>query len=242
MRAMASQHDHSPGNLGGAVVLLIIAGGAAAGATQTDQTGPILAFIGALLVVVITAVTANRRQAHQLAAEAERHRESLQSESDRLKQRLDHEQQLTDVEHLRELFDAAMAAFETAHVAATNLTLALQAQGNAESRRTAWTTFTDGLTNVAVELHRLELRLPPEHSVVTSYDLVRLRLFERADQLVPIETSQVITGAEVQEATRLITSNLDALKDFARAAREKIGVSDELAKHLPDDTARLLCG
>jgi hypothetical protein len=50
--------------------VVVVGGGAIAVATSTSETGPILAFVGALLVAVIAASTADRRQEHALEAEA----------------------------------------------------------------------------------------------------------------------------------------------------------------------------
>jgi ABC-type nickel/cobalt efflux system permease component RcnA len=122
--------------VGGVIVLIIIAGGAAAGATQSDETGPILAFVGALLVVVITALTTSRRLDRQLSAQSMSSRELLQAEGQRLQQRLDHERKLADVEHRRHLFDEAVAAFERFHTALNSHAVSLQHE-NTESRRNA---------------------------------------------------------------------------------------------------------
>jgi hypothetical protein len=50
-----------------AAATTVVATGAIAGATATDDTGPILAFVGALVVALITAYTTERRQREQLA-------------------------------------------------------------------------------------------------------------------------------------------------------------------------------
>jgi membrane protein implicated in regulation of membrane protease activity len=49
--------------VGGATV--VVGGAAVAAATSTDQTGPILAFAGALIVSLIAAYTTDRRQRAQ---------------------------------------------------------------------------------------------------------------------------------------------------------------------------------
>jgi ABC-type nickel/cobalt efflux system permease component RcnA len=55
---------------GGTVVVVTVA---VLGASATDNTGPILAFVGAVLVALIAAFTAGRRQKRALDAESERH-------------------------------------------------------------------------------------------------------------------------------------------------------------------------
>lgn len=64
----------------------MVTGGALAAVLVGDQTGPILAFTGVLVI----AVAAQYRQ-----------NVSLKAEHERLDARLDHERQLQDVEHLR---------------------------------------------------------------------------------------------------------------------------------------------
>src|SRR4051794_27985524 len=87
---------------GGTVVVSVLA---IVGAAQTDYVAPILTFTGAILVALITAHTANRRQQRALEAEAARHRETLEAERQRLtdqldaealrhRERLDHERRL----------------------------------------------------------------------------------------------------------------------------------------------------
>lgn len=99
--------------------MIVVAGGAAvAGATQTNQTAAILAFAGAILVAIIAAYTAGRRQVRALRAERERQAD-----------RLAHERQLQDVEHLRQFLDEAAAAFEAAHDALVELSAELAAVG-----------------------------------------------------------------------------------------------------------------
>src|SRR5204863_5211588 len=65
--------------------------------TTKSNTGPWLAFAGALIVAVLTAVFTQRRQAQQLAAEERR-----------LKIQLEHERQLRDVSELREVLTEAV--------------------------------------------------------------------------------------------------------------------------------------
>lgn len=89
--------------MGGAVVLI---GGGAVGAVAvsgSSQTGPILAFVGVILVALLTAYFANRRQADQLNAEAERQRRQLA-----------HDRQLHDLSELRGVLDEALERAETA--------------------------------------------------------------------------------------------------------------------------------
>lgn len=97
---------------GGAVIVLV--GAAAVGASQTDHTGPLLAFVGALLVSLIAAVTAGRRQ-----------KRSLDAERTRLTDQLAHDRKLHDLEHLRVLLDEAMEAYELAYRASVGFAVAM---------------------------------------------------------------------------------------------------------------------
>jgi hypothetical protein len=137
---------------------------------------------------------------------------------------------MADVEHLRELLDAAVAAFETAHAGLAELSIALGHGNNQERRKNTWITVNDGLTRVGVELHRLELRFPLEHRIVTSYGRVHSRLYDRLQPMFGFEAKQVLTSSQGQEVKDHAQKTLDALRDFATAAREEIGVANTLAR------------
>jgi hypothetical protein len=72
------------------------------GASATDDTGPILAFVGAVLVALIAAFTAGRRQ-----------KRALEAESGRLAQQLEHERELVDLAAVRSLLDEAASALQS---------------------------------------------------------------------------------------------------------------------------------
>lgn len=71
----------------------------ASAASDSAYIGPTAALIGALLVAIIAAVTANRRLTKQLAAEHARHAAEL-----------NHDRELADLSDLRALFDEAALA------------------------------------------------------------------------------------------------------------------------------------
>jgi hypothetical protein len=99
----------------GVVVAGTVAVGAAAigVAASTNETGPILAFVAALMVVLITAYTTNRRQDRALAAEQERQDRALAAEQARLNRELEEERQRLD-HHLRhERFQIDLADLRT---------------------------------------------------------------------------------------------------------------------------------
>lgn len=70
--------------------------------------GPILAFVGVLLVAFLTAYFARRRLDKQLRAEAERHDANLAAERERLTRQLRHDRHLDHIDAMRKvLIDAA---------------------------------------------------------------------------------------------------------------------------------------
>jgi hypothetical protein len=84
-------------------------------ASSSEQTGPILAFAGALTVALITALTAQRRLRSQLAAE-----------EGRLASQLRHDRTLRDLDELRSLLDEAAVAAASAMKAFLDLNVAAQ--------------------------------------------------------------------------------------------------------------------
>jgi hypothetical protein len=84
-------------------------------ASSSDQTGPILAFAGALTVALITAVTAQRRLRSQLAAE-----------EGRLASQLRHDRTLRDLDELRSLLDEAAVGAASAMSAFLDLSVKAQ--------------------------------------------------------------------------------------------------------------------
>ena len=83
---------------GGTVVVVTVA---VLGASSTDNTGPILAFVGAVLVALTAAYTAGRRQAR-----------ALEAESGRLAQQLEHDRELADLAAVRSALDEAALALQ----------------------------------------------------------------------------------------------------------------------------------
>lgn len=90
----------------------VIGGGAIVGASSTDNTAPILAFVGALLVALLTAYSAHRLQAASLAAEDKRQQRALSEESARQRQQLRHDRQLHDLRDLREVVESSLGAYD----------------------------------------------------------------------------------------------------------------------------------
>jgi hypothetical protein len=228
------QHHGIPGgDAGGAIILVVIAGGATAGATQTSETGPILAFVGALLVVVITAVTANRRQVSQLAAERERHREMLESQSQRLDVQLAHDRKIADIQHLRELLDVMASAYESAETTGretlTALTIFGEEGDGGVRRQEAYFASRGAIRALATELHRLEMRFSSTDLVFVQFAATLKHLEARQEimQKAWIDSEQIQSGGErwKDNVGHAADASL-AFTRFAAAARKEIGVRE----------------
>ena len=160
--------DPTPAGLaaGGAVVVVVATGGAAAAAESSNWIAPIIALVGAVFVAVLTAITTNRRQAKQLAAEEER-----------LRRELAHQRDLGELAHLREFFDDLAAAFEQRVEAVTEwATFVRSARTKPSEEEEAPEGFTDASGSVldatarmAIAMRRLGLRLPVDHEVTSAY-------------------------------------------------------------------------
>jgi hypothetical protein len=231
---MSVQHDHGTGSPGGAILLLVVAGGAAAGATQTSQTGPVLAFVGALLVVVITAVTTNRRQSQQLSAEADRHRETLNAEAERLDSQLAHDRKLANIQHLRELLDVMAAAYEAVASTGTSLlsvlsTWAEDEEGGVGRRREAYDAANTSRLAMATELHRLEMRFEGDDPVFIEFNAATDAFNERHEVLKRAWIDSVQLDQNGEGWRQAVDNGADAaqaFRRFAAAARVEIGVRE----------------
>lgn len=194
-----------------AALVTVVAGGALAAVLVGDQTGPILAFTGVLVI----AVAAQYRQ-----------NVSLKAERERLDARLDHERQLQDVEHLRQFLDEAAAAFEAAHDTLVELSAELVEVGR---RLDTFRQAVDTAVGVNVMLRRMAVRFPREHPAYVGYEKVRDAINERMDHLDPIvrrladdETARA-TDEEARRAAELAIVARDHFGDFADAARAEVG-------------------
>jgi hypothetical protein len=216
---------------GVAAVLGIAAGGAAVAVVNANETA-ILTFAGVLIVAIITAVTADRRQDKQLNAEHERHGDLLQAERDRLDARLIHERKLADVEHLRQLLDDAAPAYESARVAllefAVSLATSVERPGRSQLIDRNYTEAVGRRTAAEVELHRLEMRLHSDHPVCSEYkrtcNLLRTRSFRLGD-VVRGRDPALLQGDNNFTDLRLGREAADAFSRFTSAARDEIGAA-----------------
>jgi hypothetical protein len=117
--------DRGDATVGGAVIVI---GGLAVGtATQVHSSlvGPILTFVGVILVALLTAWFTKQRQRADLAAERERqekaleaenarHRQTISADFGRLDKQLAHDRRLADLADLRGVLDEAAIALDRA--------------------------------------------------------------------------------------------------------------------------------
>lgn len=194
-----------------AAFVIVVVGGTLAAVVVGDQTGPILAFTGVLVI----GVAAQYRQ-----------NVSLKAERARLDARLAHERQLQDVEHLRQFVDEAAEAFETAHEAVVELVAELAEVGR---RLNTYQQAVSSAVGVNVMLRRVAVRFAREHPVYVGYLAVRNAINERMDHLDPIvrrlgeDEAATATDEEAQHATKLAIAARDQFGDFLDAARAEVG-------------------
>jgi len=134
-----------------ATVLVVagVAAGAIAWADSTKQTAPILAFIGVILVAVITAWTTDRRQHRQLGDERKR-----------LSTRLEHERSQADLADLRTVLANALAASNAARQAAINAYIKPELRDEANP----------AMQEMEMSLDRMRIRLGKEDPIVEAFE------------------------------------------------------------------------
>jgi hypothetical protein len=141
-------------------VVLVTAAGGAAAATQTDIATPLLTLIGALAVAVIAAVTAGRRQRREIAAARQR-----------LRDQLDHDRRLRELEHLRTFFDEAAALFEDAENALIAHAVALEPDSgiDEEDYNRRFDQSYSAKNAIGVLAQRVELRFAEDHELTQAF-------------------------------------------------------------------------
>jgi hypothetical protein len=100
--------------VGGGVVIVTAGTATAAAVTAHNALAPILAFVGVILVALLTAYFTKRRQEDQLLAERDRQDAALVAENERLQHQLAHDRQLHDLAELRSVIDEALQNAEVA--------------------------------------------------------------------------------------------------------------------------------
>lgn len=149
---------------GGAGDDLVVAGGTAAvgtvavlGTSGSSNAAPTLAFVGALLVALLTAYTAQRRQRTQLDAEA-----------NRLAQQLDHERQLQDLSDLREIMEDALDMADSARLAIAYARIATAA-GDADEAEEQLAALRKEMRRMLNITNQLQIRLADRDPLLVAY-------------------------------------------------------------------------
>ena len=135
------------------ILLVLVTAGVAAGAVawadSTKETGPILAFIGVIMVAAITAWMTDRRQHRQ-----------LQDERERLKARLEHERSQADLADLRMVLADALPASNAARQAAINAYIRPELRDAANP----------SMQEMEMSLDRMRIRLGKEDPIVRAFE------------------------------------------------------------------------
>jgi hypothetical protein len=146
--------------VGGSTVVLAAA--VIVGANQTGNTGPILAFSGAVLVALVTWYAADRRQ-----------RAALREERNRLTDQHDHERRLADRADLRVALAAVLEADEAIHRHSTSVLRAEVAKPSEGALRVRERSI-GGLWNAAERFNAaasgVRIRLGESHGVSQAID------------------------------------------------------------------------
>jgi hypothetical protein len=195
-------------------------------------------------------VTTNRRQARQLSAEGERHRDSLkaegerqatslQAESERLERRQHHERLLMDLDHLRQMLDTAAAAYEATHQTMILLEVSLR-QRNREVEPAIETQDTETKTreraiaavnaakSVSTQLRRLEIRVPKAHPIFVRYSDVEKSVGAWVDHALDRKDAGM-TADDSKAGNALAAQSVIAFSSFAEAARAEVGSTEARA-------------
>jgi hypothetical protein len=152
--------------VGGTVLIGVIA---AVGASRSTDTGPILAFVGAILVALLTAYTAHKRQKVGLAAEAARLDQQLEAESERHRERLAHELRIADMTELRTILDEVLRLSYAAQRAAREFEAAAAVAVLAKiERQNLFAGMYDRVLTAGMGFSEASMELNPYHDVIPS--------------------------------------------------------------------------
>jgi hypothetical protein len=208
--------------VGGGAVLVIVVSGTSIMATQTSSNaGPILAFIGAVLVSMIAAATAHYRQTAEIHATERRQQRALAAEADRLAQQLEHTRQLDEIAYLRDLVDEAARVYEAADEAIVDLIALADFDESTEAMFDALHAIANKAQIKTAELlRRIELRFPPGEPLTISWNAVRAGFFEAMDEIDGYDNFKARTGDDL--FLSLIPAKR-AFAEFCEASRERFG-------------------
>lgn len=186
--------------VGASVVALGIGG--VAYADTSDEVGPILAFIGVILVALLTAYWTRR----SLIAESDRQVKSLEAERDRQERDLAHARELADTADLRlilaEGLDALDALYQWTLVDTRRPTPLPEAERTERMMETS--------AGLSRSLNRLRIRLAAEDPLWTCFKLVTEAIYDLVkahedDDDAAYEVAQSQYGARYREFGRLAT-------------------------------------
>lgn len=188
---------------------------AVAGATSTDETAPILAFVAAILVALVAAYTAGHRQDRALAAERER-----------LRLQLGHEREIADLADVRALFDNAATILAETSRALSGLESALFTHGAWLGERAieTWTKARDAAEQVRGMRERLGVRLAGDHGALLAYIAADEAAWQAVNAVVAMAPAPHGDPTEAMKKLETAHRALIATKDdFMRAAVETVG-------------------
>jgi hypothetical protein len=207
-----------------------------AGATQTNSTGPVLAFAGAVLVAVVAAATAGRRQRRDLDAANARHTAELAAQAERMHTQLHHDRRLKDIDDLRAFLDDGASAYEEAADQLQELAVALRRDDERE-RATAALTATRGASEQVrradVFARRVALRFTHDEAIAIHYGNIAAKLTERYRALLEI-IPQRITDAQDDTDSTLGAEAMVSWIRFATEARNFVGAQPRPAYEATD--------
>jgi hypothetical protein len=195
-------HDPGPTLVG--VSGTAVGAGTVVGASHTDHTAAILAFVGALLVAALTAYTTDRRQDRQVAAERERLREQLR-----------HDRVLTDRSDLRSACDEALDAVDEAQQGLMRVVSLHPTGGETPAELEP---VLSALTRMGSAQNRLVVRLGQGHPVVDGYTALqqyinelteRARAHDRAEFDNALRAYHPTYSAFVKEVVHRVGAELD---------------------------------
>jgi hypothetical protein len=186
----------------------VVAAGSAIGASQSDSTGPVLAFVGAILVALVTWYATDRRQRTALAAERER-----------LALQLSHQRHLHDVADLREVLSDTLSAAEETFVLMERVVNALAKGPPAANARPGTVDKTDELLGAMRKSHRdLIVRFPRDDATLAAHRKL-LDAFNAARRtLTPDGIEEfAIHKSEASDALRELVETAQRSHDIASA-------------------------
>jgi hypothetical protein len=179
--------------------------------TAADHLPAWLAFVGAIVVAVVAAATAQWRLHVSNKADKARLDAQLAAEGVRHAERLAHERTLKDLEELRGVLDAAAAQLPVLVDTIGDVALAA-AEGGWQATQRPRSQYNKAFLVAVAEKERLAVRLGRQHQVTTLYDGA-LDLALAASRAV-VDTA--VSGSVDRDA--LLGLHLQKMRDFEAAS------------------------